>query len=523
MRTTYYFHLIVFVAFSTSFSLAAEAYSSNTDKMSTLWAPYLEWSLENPTYSGNPFDLIATVTFEHKASGETRSTEMFYEGGNTWKFRFTGTRTGEWTFITSSNDKDLDGKSGIVIINPNPNPNAHGFVKNFGNKWGWMGTEEAFVPQLVMYLNPSEYYNRPEAIDADIDTFFNEHGFNGFHTTVFCRWFNLDKDRYDDLGSDPNPDVRTFEALELLITKVHTSGGLVHIWSWGDEQRHMTTNKWGKNGIVDKRLQRYIAARLGPLPGWTMGYGFDCDEWVTENDLRNWHTYMHEHFGWSHFLGARDPNPNRPSDPLTQIYEGLDYSGYEHHRPLYEDYVRAIEARPTKPSFSEDRFRIHDHSPYPDKDYTEELTRRGLWHSTMAGGVANIWGNLVRSTSVTSLEPYPHPEWIMTYSEFFKQRFMKDMVRDNLITDGVCLKRPTDKHYLFYKETTSLIRINLTGMDGAQPAVAVDTKKLYAEINLGLLQPRDQTWTAPYVSDWAVALGDFGNLDSVALKRSLDK
>ena len=53
--------------------------------------------------------------------------------------------------------------------------------------------------------------------------------------------------------------------LELLITKVHAAGGLVHIWAWGDEARRWTPVRWGKNGKVDKRLQRYIAARLGPL------------------------------------------------------------------------------------------------------------------------------------------------------------------------------------------------------------------------------------------------------------------
>ena len=55
----------------------------------------------------------------------------------------------------------------------------------------------------------------------------------------------------------------------------------MHLWTWGDEQRHMTPARWGINGNVDRATpERYIAARLGPLPGWTMGYGFDLDEWV---------------------------------------------------------------------------------------------------------------------------------------------------------------------------------------------------------------------------------------------------
>ena len=40
-------------------------------KSARQWIP-VEWSLENPTHEGNPFDLVVTVTFEHKATGEKR-------------------------------------------------------------------------------------------------------------------------------------------------------------------------------------------------------------------------------------------------------------------------------------------------------------------------------------------------------------------------------------------------------------------------------------------------------------------
>jgi len=44
------------------------------------------------------------------------------------------------------------------------------------------------------------------------------------------------------------------------------------LWAWGDEQRRMTPKRWGINGKVDRRLQRYICARLGPLPGWSIAF-----------------------------------------------------------------------------------------------------------------------------------------------------------------------------------------------------------------------------------------------------------
>jgi hypothetical protein len=244
------------------------------------------------------------------------------------------------------------------------------------------------------------------------------------------------------------------------------------------------------------------------VPGWTMGYGFDNWEWVSKDDLKRWHTYMHRHLGWPHLLGAR-----AHSNRLKQIYEGLDYSGYEQHRPDYETYVKTIEKRSNKPAFSEDRFRIRQRSGYEHKDYDMEMTRRGLWHSTMAGGVANIWGCLNGQESELGSKPYPHPEQLKTYSRFFNNRFLKDMVRDNTITDGVCLKDSQKAHYIFYKENTASIEMDLSKMSETQKAIAVDPKKPYSEMLIGRFTPKKLTWNAKYRSDWIIAVGDFASSD----------
>jgi hypothetical protein len=56
------------------------------DKSIHIWN-VAEWSITNPGVPDNPFDLIADVIFTHE-NGETRETQMFYDGGSTWKFRF---------------------------------------------------------------------------------------------------------------------------------------------------------------------------------------------------------------------------------------------------------------------------------------------------------------------------------------------------------------------------------------------------------------------------------------------------
>lgn len=473
----------------------------------TQWGPYLEWAVEHPAYTGNPFDIAATATFTHDASGDTHMTGLFYAGGDFWKFRFTGTRTGLWTFTTNSADEALNGISGTVEIQPNPQPNLAGFVSNAGNRWIRTATGKAFVPQFVMFGGPHVYFDDAAQIDQAIQTFLVTHGFSGFHVPVFCRWFDINEAACSDINEEaPDPDLRTFEALELLITKSYNAGGTVHLWAWGDDSRGQNPKKWGINGAVDQRLQRYIAARLGPLPGWTMGYGFDLAEWVTAQELEQWHATMQQHLGWPHLLGARGPK-----NKLEQLTDVLDYVAYEQHQPDYEMYVKTLATSTNKAVFSEDRFRIRDEGMA--KDYTMEETRRGLWHSTMAGGVANIWGNLIGAAGAnegsTNSAPYPNPEWIQNYARFFENRFFADMERCNALTNGVCLKRPANAHFVFYREATSSIELDLSAMSGPQPAIAVDTRADYGEIDLGTLNAENQTWRAPYQSDWAIAVGAF--------------
>ena len=390
----------------------------------------IDWTFSNPSYSVNPYDVVATATFTHAAE-DNIVTQLYYDGGDNWKLRFTGTAVGQWSFSTSSTDSDLNGLTGSVMVTDNPG--VPGFTTKYagGNRWGRTGVNQAYVPQFAMYSTPYHYYNNPGLVDQGIETFFGDHGFNGLHTGVACRWFDINQTDYDGIPSmDPNPDPRTFEALELLIGKVHAAGGVVHIWQWGDEQRHQTPVKWGINRAVDRRLQRYICARLGPLPGWSMGYGFDLQEWVTADDLEVWHNYMQAHLGWSHYLGARSPD-------MTQIYDGLDYSSYQQWRPTYDTYVQGIEQlHPGKPTFFEDRFRVRE-NVYPEKDYDLDMTRRGLWHSTMAGGAANIWGYMIDPPADGSSGVYPNKHELLTYSRFFRMmsaigsdRFTKDMVRD---------------------------------------------------------------------------------------------
>ncbi|MEM8858225.1 MAG: DUF5060 domain-containing protein [Chloroflexota bacterium] len=463
----------------------------------------IDINFTNTTVIGNPFDLIANVTFTHPDTGEVRRTQMFYAGGDTWTARFTATQEGRWIYSTQSSDLELSNKSGeINVLRQEGLP---GFVTYEGVTWMRTGNPpQAFIPQFMMYKDPDKYYNDPAMIEADIQEYMVDHGFNGLHVNVYCRWFDIEKPRCGDINvGSPNPDLRTFESLELLITEVYAQGGVVHLWAWGDTSRTQNPARWGYNGEVDQRLQRYIAARLGPLPGWTMGYGFDLFEWVTEEQLDTWYGYMHEHMGWSHMLGARSYK-----NEIAQISERMDYSGYEQHKPDYDTFVASLIDRPDKPTFSEDRFRIDGLAP--PKDWNEDETRQGLWRSFMSGGVANIWGNLNLSSGgsyeIGSI-PYENKDEIKRYFVYSTKWYGRGLHRCNELTNGVCLKSDQNDKFIFYVENGNSIDLDLTDAAEELPYVAVDT--ISGQELTGTFSVDSLSWSAPSTSDWVIAVGNF--------------
>jgi hypothetical protein len=469
----------------------------------------LEWSVGCVSCSGNLFGVLATVTFTHSDSGEKRVTEMFYDKDKMWKFRFTGTRPGMWTFKTESKVPELDGRSGTVIIKPNPNPNIKGFLTTQGNKFaiqvGNEGKLKAY--RFNAYMNGHQFprwesfekFGDRRMVLASLDD-ARKHGFDTIFVHVNNNWFNLGTPKYTDHKSR-DPDPKTFEILENVITTVGEQGCRVHIWAWGDEARKWTPiGVGGKNGEPDRRLQRYIAARLGPLPGWTMGYGFDLQEWTNEEDLRQWAEYMHKHMGWRHLLCGR----GRANTELDVI----SYSKYNVRE--YEQILKDLNSDRKRPHLYEER-----HTYLRNGDLSMDGTRRFLWKLTMAGGMGCFWGFYPKSKY-----PYPKPYQLRCASEFWEGRFLLDMLPDNSLTDGYCLRASDHKHYVFYKEDTDSVRMDLSKLVGKGEAVAVDAKKAYEETKVRTLINKEHLWKAPYVSDWAIAVGNFGSDERTRLSEN---
>ena len=100
--------------------------ASAEDQRVEQWG-FKEISLRSAVPHANPF---TDVEIRCRFSSGKRQVEVygFYDGSQTWKIRFMPEQQGEWTYATSSNDPELDGKVGTFSVGP-PTLNNHGPVR----------------------------------------------------------------------------------------------------------------------------------------------------------------------------------------------------------------------------------------------------------------------------------------------------------------------------------------------------------------------------------------------------------
>ena len=514
----------------------------------------VEFTFTNPTWSGNPFDLVATATFTH--AGETRTTEMFYVGSDTWKFRFTGTRTGVWKVSTFCSDADLNGHTGSVSVTPRTDSSRKGFLTHVGNKYAIMEEDidhlEGYIYQVFMnqqdYEQQHKHFSRilghPSRASL-IASYWNntqDNGFNIYFFAVFYSWFRMGtlsiKDFADNADADlDQPDLKLFDTLEFAIKYAHERGGRTHIWAWGDNDRKQTPNHLsdGFRGKRHRRLIRYIAARLGPLPGWTMNFGFDTIEMPNaEADGAWWADQMNRTMGWEHILTSRGWDNEsfgahsyagfggNPYDLKTSDKGPADY--YE----IKED----LESRKDKPSIYEERHTYNRWRCWPDSvsdpnRLNETGCRRLIWWETMAGGMGGFFGHF--SDRFNKYGPFHangpcgyHSDSLKrafrTHREFWKDGKLKlSMKPDNSRVRGAtgyCLVAADNKHFVFFVEEADSVTIDLDGMSGSQPVVLVDAKAGYDEIDMGSLRAGIHMIRLSHTSDWALAVGKFSTTEA---------
>ena len=488
----------------------------------TVHGPVLEWQVSTRDYRGDPYDVQAFARFVH-ADGDAYTVPLFHAGDHAWRLRFTAPRVGHYDVVTQSRHPGLDGITTSLAVAPNPDPDASSFMVAQGDAFAVLAGDGSEARRLVYHV----YQRHPSASDpagletpahlsADpairgphIEALLDEveaHGKQALFLMVGNNWFSWPRE-YDEPVPDDEPrreypDPVTFGIIEDLLERARARGLFVHLWAWGDsENRNSPDGFGGINSAVDVRLQYYIAGRLGSIPNWTMSLGYDLEEWVTPAEARAWHATLTGFNTLPRLIGAREFGTWR-----DQTFElGRDKLGYFSNdlRPesdFFEEALTLFDQGHGLPVLFERRF-LHTRDGVWDQD----TTRRALWQFTLAGGAGAIWGVLWGDGP-----PYPEPAQGRTYRDFWQARFDHAFERPTRLIDGTIALHGTEPdRAMFYAEATQRVSLDLRDARGSLPAVAVDTRAPYAEVEIGPLSASDEAWVAPYESDWVVAVGAF--------------
>jgi len=492
------------------------------DRTARLFAP-ITYDVAVPEITGNPFDVIARITFTHTGSDDTVTTEAFYdgvaEGGKLlYRFRFTGTKLGTWRFSSRSSVAALDGLSGAVEVVANDDPNAMGFLRTVNGKLA-VTTAGDSAPKGVAYhvfmrggSDSENIANLPlgaSALRASVDALLDEaaaNGFNSLFVGVLGQGFRFGvQDNRQHDSTDPDPT--TFRVVETFLERAQARNMFVHFWLWGDDERGWTpryvgagTDEAGINGVADRRLQRYLAARLAAYPNWTMAYGFDLHEWATPSQVRSWATYLHERMGWFHPLTARE---ERRGDTLVFDLgnDQLDIASSD-ARPgmdgldVYDLTRSELGAANGRPLIFERRYLYGR-----DGVWTMDATRRAMWRMTMAGGAGAVWG-IDWDSSATA---YPAPHQLVAFREFWRGRLALDGTSSRAGDGSLAFRSDGGQTVVTYRESASEVR--LPPVPSGSRVLALDTRS-GATIDVTPSSPRTSAWTwgAPRTSDWAVVV-----------------
>jgi hypothetical protein len=381
------------------------------------------------------WDVEGSCLWTHENGTLRRTSLVWYSGSNhIYVYRFGGSLQGRWTGKTTSPVPALNALQLTVTVGPSRNPDRIGWsgqLRDQPTAWAHQkGADGKLVkrtPILIMMPDVQRWHNDLSRMRAFVKEFNDAHGFNGGHISTIGRgWFDVASNE-DLRAAPPGPDVRTFAALEAVASEWSERGGWLHLWMWGKgDTGDFSKLPGGHDGPHSRRINRYIAARLAPVPGWSMGIGWDVEFWVDEKQLKWWlDDLIPQLGGWHHWIGHRysdsdigkghDPDPANRGEYLarglrwnTLRADREQYAGWEHWSTVTSDAAidKARAVLPDRPILSEDRFRQRQgvwrqKDMRADEDILKEIPR---WATR---GVGAIYGRLLQPGTQGS-EPWPN-------------------------------------------------------------------------------------------------------------------
>jgi hypothetical protein len=243
-----------------------------------------ERSFQHAGECDNPYvEIEAHVELVEPNGETTRCVPMFWDGGSTWKFRFSPDEVGTWRWRTESADGGLRGHGGAFRAIPSDRKGsiramrAHPlhFERQDGSPFWFLGDTA-----WALYTDSAAEEHDRSAVTMYIAARAAQ-GFNVIHSMLMSEagWGNRGGPPFEDIGAERiNPGYwREVDRRLEYLNHRGLVGGLA--LAWGDK-RGVEPFAWKRLRTLDarKRYARYIAARYGAFDVYFIVSG----EWHAE-------------------------------------------------------------------------------------------------------------------------------------------------------------------------------------------------------------------------------------------------
>ncbi len=362
-----------------------------------------EQDLEHDGSYDNPYmEATVSATLEGP-DGSIRTIPLFWNGGRTWRLRFSPDLEGVWKWQTTSADVGLNGESGEFTVVPSdlkgsirPMPSApHHFERQDGTPFWFLGDTA-----WALYTdNDQEKHNRRTALEY-VDA-RAEQGFNVLHSMLLSEagWGNRGGPPFDDMAAERvNPGY--WREVDLRLRHANERGIVTGLAvAWGNKGRG-ERYPWNRLPTMEARLRyaRYIAARYSAFDVYFLVSG----EWHAEINKTPGETaesIKQQFIAIGNALHKSDPHGRMIGiHPMTahgsvREFVGAEWMSFGDYQQNYRDlHARILESRGASLPVVNSEYgyflRDRDGDGLVDKSNSFDLEsiRHASWDIAMAGG-----------------------------------------------------------------------------------------------------------------------------------------
>jgi len=288
------------------FPVLSGAFSQSTQTCSQWETATFEFSVKRKVQE--PFDVKFGAVLRH-TDGYTMDVPGFYNGNNSWLIRFNPQLTGEWNYLTYSQNQELSGKSGQLLVTESKDASQHGpitisqddpskFIYADGTPYFLL----AFELDWLFALDAENPDDIPKA--RQIINQVKENGFNQIVMNVYAYdagWGEKDKipPKYNFaqpkvfpfLGTNENPDYSSlaidyFKRFDRVMDYLNEQGIVAHlmIYVWNKKVNWPEPYSEADNRYFDYVVKRYQAYPnlIWDISKEALAYGRDDMGYISE-------------------------------------------------------------------------------------------------------------------------------------------------------------------------------------------------------------------------------------------------